>query len=398
MNALSPLILGQIRSLFLQGFLPEEFSVCDIDGGNAPILSQIRRAFPRAQCVTIADMRDVLAGDPASPFDFVLWLNADRRSEFGDLGDHQRDLPRLAGAWFAKNARYTFVTATSREIWRLVQATFTVARLGHTGDHRTLVCFSLCGLSRTWSQRAVLYGVYVWACIRETYRQGGLSMLLRTLLEATCRRVVAHYYRFAPAPEFSFAGERYRYFRHPYNVTWSNERSVEVPLARALVRRHAGRRILEVGDVLWNYGPITHDVVDKYERRPGIINADVVDFRPDERYDLIVSISTLEHVGWDEEEPHEPERSISAFENLKNNCLARGGTLMITVPLGWNSDMDWYLRDGRIQFDEARYLKPDHAGRWREVEAADAWRAVENRPTTIQRVSPAIVVGIVRSP
>ena len=32
-----------------------------------------------------------------------------------------------------------------------------------------------------------------------------------------------------------------------------------------------------------------------------MINQDVVDFKTNEKYDLIVSISTLEHVGWDEE-------------------------------------------------------------------------------------------------
>jgi hypothetical protein len=38
-------------------------------------------------------------------------------------------------------------------------------------------------------------------------------------------------------------------------------------------------------------------VLDKYEQAPGVINEDVVSFSPPQKYDLIVSVSTLEHVG-----------------------------------------------------------------------------------------------------
>ena len=48
------------------------------------------------------------------------------------------------------------------------------------------------------------------------------------------------------------------------------------------------------------YYKFEHDIVDKYEKKKGIINQDIVDYKPDKKYDLIISISTLEHVGWDE--------------------------------------------------------------------------------------------------
>jgi hypothetical protein len=51
-------------------------------------------------------------------------------------------------------------------------------------------------------------------------------------------------------------------------------------------------RILEVGNVLQNYAiKIKRDILDKYDLTPGLINSDVVDFHPLEKYDFIVSIS-----------------------------------------------------------------------------------------------------------
>jgi len=51
--------------------------------------------------------------------------------------------------------------------------------------------------------------------------------------------------------------------------------------------------------VLSHYFAVKHDIVDKYEIAPSVVNEDLVNFKPGKKYDLIVSISTLEHVGWD---------------------------------------------------------------------------------------------------
>ncbi len=98
---------------------------------------------------------------------------------------------------------------------------------------------------------------------------------------------------------FALDGEVYPYLYHRRHPTWLNERTVEVPIARRMVERHRGTRILEVGNVLGLYGPREHLVVDKYERAPGVLNVDALDFRDERGYDLIVSVSTIEHIGWD---------------------------------------------------------------------------------------------------
>lgn len=143
---------------------------------------------------------------------------------------------------------------------------------------------------------------------------------------------------------FFLGGERHEYLLRAYNLTWSNERAVEVPVAWRLVQAHAGKRILEVGNVLAHYYPVRHPVVDKFERGKGVVNADVAAFDTPQRYDLIVSISTLEHVGFDEE-PRDPEKPLRAVANLRR-LLAPGGLLCVTLPLGYNPHLDALLVQG----------------------------------------------------
>src|SRR4051794_31163768 len=68
-------------------------------------------------------------------------------------------------------------------------------------------------------------------------------------------------------PTFQLGGQTYSYFHHPYNVTWLNERRVEIPVIRALLARERDGRLLEVGNVLSHYDKsLVHPVVDRYER------------------------------------------------------------------------------------------------------------------------------------
>ena len=77
-----------------------------------------------------------------------------------------------------------------------------------------------------------------------------------------------------PRRTLEFQGQELPYFYHRYNMTWANERCVEVPLGRFYLQRFAGRPILEVGNVLSHYGPTQHTVLDKYERGHHILNQD----------------------------------------------------------------------------------------------------------------------------
>lgn len=167
---------------------------------------------------------------------------------------------------------------------------------------------------------------------------------------------------------FIFQNKKYNYFYHPYNCTCLNERAVEIPIVWKIVKDYLreGRRILEVGNVLSHYFNFEHDIVDKYEKFDEVINQDVVDFRPKNQYDLIVSISTLEHVGFDEEFS-EPLKILSAIQNLKK-ILVPGGKIIITMSLGYNLEMDNLLKEGKIKFTKQYFLKRISANNeWKEA-------------------------------
>lgn len=147
---------------------------------------------------------------------------------------------------------------------------------------------------------------------------------------------------------FEFQGNTYKYFAHLYGITYRNERTVEVPIIYRIMNKYRGKKILEVGNVLSHYFPVKYDILDKYEKADGVINQDVVDYSPAKKYDLIISISTLEHVGWDEK-PRDPTKILRAIQNLKS-ILKPKGEIVITLPLGYNAEMDKLLKRGRIKF------------------------------------------------
>src|SRR5450759_2230718 len=91
-----------------------------------------------------------------------------------------------------------------------------------------------------------------------------------------------------PPGTFTFRNSEFRYI---YHRTWRNERKIEAPIALYELENHSSQEILEVGNVLHHYIQVKHDVVDKYEIAKGVINEDIVDFRPEKSYGLILSIS-----------------------------------------------------------------------------------------------------------
>jgi SAM-dependent methyltransferase len=194
--------------------------------------------------------------------------------------------------------------------------------------------------------------------------------------------------------EFAFAGERHRYLFHPYNFTWLTERTVEVPIARAVVDRHAGKRILEVGNVLPHYGPHDHLVVDKYEQAEGVLNLDVMELDRLGRFDLVVCVSTVEHVGWDED-PREPGKAVEAVHRLAA-LLAPGGTLLLTVPVGYHPHLDTALQSGEFRFARSGALRRERLGpHWREASPADVWGTPYDFLLYSAR---AVFVGLIESP
>ena len=180
--------------------------------------------------------------------------------------------------------------------------------------------------------------------------------------------------------EFTFEGKSLPLFYHRYNMTWATERAVEVPVAGEFLRRFAGKRVLEVGNVTPHYLDTAHTILDKFERGPGIINEDIADFAPGERFDLILSVSTFEHIGFDDEADGDSGKKISQAIATCRGLLAVGGQLVLTLPLGYNPALDRMIADGQLGSDRATFLKRTGRLAWQAVDADTALASEYGRP------------------
>jgi len=161
---------------------------------------------------------------------------------------------------------------------------------------------------------------------------------------------------------FDYWGQPLEVVNHLYNCTWLNERGVELA-----VWQHWRRDLptLEVGNVLSHYEPFPHDVIDRYEVGVGVSNIDVFDVAG--RWPQVVSISTLEHVRWDEE-PRVDGGSARALEHLRS-CAA-GGRMLVTVPTGWNGPLDEWLTAGQTGASRAATFVRDGES-WRQTDEVE---------------------------
>lgn len=170
---------------------------------------------------------------------------------------------------------------------------------------------------------------------------------------------------------FTVDGRNYRYFFNTYML--SGERVIEIPFTKEFLLKVENKDVLEIGDVLPHYFNLSHTVVDKYEKAPGVINTDVLNFVPDRKYDLIISISTIEHIGFDE--------PIKEFGNAKKalskiiGLLSSKGIALITVPVGYNPEIDSILKNNEIAFTKRYFLKRiSKLNLWKETTIDDALR------------------------
>jgi hypothetical protein len=236
---------------------------------------------------------------------------------------------------------------------------------------------------------------------KEAYKREGFYYVVRGIYNLTFKKSYNFIYcksliHLKPPGTFTFQGEPTAYFYHPYNTTWKNERAVEIPIILEKIKSYQGGRILEVGNVLSNYVHFQHDIVDKYDKSVGVINQDVVNFQPAEndKYDLIVSISTLEHVGWDET-PRDPKKILLALENLTTKCLAPGGEIVVSLPIGYNTYLDKLLKEDKIRSTEQYYLKRiSNDNKW--IQVGGGVKSVEAKYGTPFPYANVVVIGIIK--
>lgn len=199
-------------------------------------------------------------------------------------------------------------------------------------------------------------------------RFGALEVLFKPLRMALAPIIIP-----TLRPEsFRFNGKEFSCLYAQYNMTWIGERMVEIPIIQAAVANRPPETVLEVGNVLSHYSPVRHCVVDKFETAPGVTNSDILEFNPARKFDLIVSISTFEHIGFDDDAPNSSGDKIMEAITHCRRLLNPTGRLVITFPTGYNPDLDRLLSGGQLGAKSAGCLKRVGKRRWLECSPEDA--------------------------
>ena len=173
--------------------------------------------------------------------------------------------------------------------------------------------------------------------------------LSRLALDVAARPVLS----VKPHEHVELLGERVALRYDVSRFAWRSERTVELALGARALAAHPPQDVLEVGNVMSGFGHTGHHVVDKYERRAGVLNEDIVGFDPGRRYGLVLSFSTLEHVGRDEE-PRDPEKAAVALRSV-SDLVASDGALLVSIPVAYHRELEASFVPGEI-FDSVVLL------------------------------------------
>ncbi|MEG4571644.1 hypothetical protein QUA56_02775 [Microcoleus sp. N3A4] len=206
---------------------------------------------------------------------------------------------------------------------------------------------------------------------------------------------------------FTFKGKELYYNRIKFNNP--TERAVEISIAFDFIANLENpQKILEIGNVLSHYenslseniGIRSRRIVDKFEVDLGVENQDLMSLPSAEKYDAIVSISSVEHVGQADDpsggygeqiESRDLEGPLKAIAKIYD-LLALDGKALITVPFGRLTDGEWYIQFSKEYLEvlwkkygipkdaiSANYLKlidretadDKHYMLWREVDVRE---------------------------
>jgi hypothetical protein len=163
-----------------------------------------------------------------------------------------------------------------------------------------------------------------------------------------------------------------------YNNPWQNERNVELPILFKAINKFNSLNysILEVGAVSPYYDFVMHDICDPGDDKANI-KIDVALLT--EEYDAVVSISTIEHIGEDEYGVKGAKfNSIGALKHL--NKLAKK-ELLITFPIGYNKQLDYYVFSGQTNLNVNYIQRGDRDNiYWAEVDQSVAMYCSYNEP------------------
>ncbi len=251
-------------------------------------------------------------------------------------------------------------------------------------------------------KRAIWKKESIFVKIVEVYKDFGIFNLITQAIDFFWRKILYLTYNLyypilkLQKQTFVYNNKILNYNFQKYNLAWRNERKIEIPILIEELRSHKNKKLLEVGNVFSHYfqsKKYKRIIVDKYERETGVINIDVLDYYPKNKFDYIFSISTIEHIGIQDENDNDLA-SIKALKHLHDYCLKNGGEIIITVPFGYNYKLDKYIKSKKNIFSrELFFLREDSLNNWRQVSKKEILGIKYGKPYPYAN---AIFVGIIK--
>jgi SAM-dependent methyltransferase len=194
-----------------------------------------------------------------------------------------------------------------------------------------------------------------------------------------------------------------------------DERVVEFPWV--LHRLTPGARVLDAGSTL-NHAHILDRVlpgvrdltivtlapepINYPERGISYVYADLRDlpFR-DQQFDVVTSISTLEHVGMDNSvyggpatRDRDPDAELEKAVRELSRLLAPGGKLLISVPVGRSEDHGWFRQFDRRGVERLiGAIRPSRSSVSFYAYSSDGWRKSPGRRIDGVRYHEVLVAG-----
>jgi len=178
---------------------------------------------------------------------------------------------------------------------------------------------------------------------------------------------------------FILNDEQYEYLL-AYGPGGLNERMIEIPLMCKYLQEPKGKDILEIGAVISLLIKTNFDVVDLTEKEVGVINIDILNYYPDKKYDLIISISTIEHFGYgDYDEIEDPTKLEKALDHILQ-LLKPSGIFVASAPIGFNENFDSMIINKQLPFQQIYFMKRYTSGIWKQTEFEEAIKCKYNLP------------------
>lgn len=154
-------IVTQLQKFIAQGKLDEDFNIVDLCCGDAIVLGMVKSSFPQAFCAGVdclkgkfethkmvidngvdlyyGFLQNFLDYSPDKKIDVLLMLNTYRGWDSADLRESEKDTPNKFDDWVIKNVKYTVVTATVEQIYRLKEQGKNVKIIGPGEDNSHMI-------------------------------------------------------------------------------------------------------------------------------------------------------------------------------------------------------------------------------------------------------------------